>query len=58
MNKKLYDLLVKKFKDSVSVSEYNQSKVWVLNHFVRLATEFSYLEIGKPVSEGTRFKIF
>jgi hypothetical protein len=52
MNKKLYDLLVKKFENSVSVSQYNQQKVWVLNHFERLATEFSYLGIGKPVKHN------
>jgi hypothetical protein len=52
MNKKLYNLLVKKFKDSVSVSQYNQDKVWVLNHFKRFATEFSFIEIGKPIKHN------
>ena len=52
MDKKLYNLLVKKFEDSVSVSQYNQQKVWVLNHFKRFATEFSFIEIGKPVKHN------
>lgn len=49
MNEKLYNELVKQFKNEFTVTEYNSHKNWVLEHFRRIATNYSFLKVGSPV---------
>jgi hypothetical protein len=49
MNTELYNKLVNQFKNETSVTGYESSWKWVNRHLVRLCTEFSFLEVGKPI---------
>jgi hypothetical protein len=49
MDEKLYNQLVKKFKDEFTVTEYNSHKTWVLEHFRRIATSYQFLKVDSPV---------
>ena len=49
MNIELFNLLMKKYQDSATVTSYLRSKDWVERHVRRASTDFSWLAIGAPV---------
>ena len=49
MNIELYNLLMKKYQDSATVTSYLRSKDWVAEHAKRASTKFSWLAVGTPV---------
>jgi hypothetical protein len=49
MNTELYNKLVKQFEDQTNITRYKLSWDWVNRHLERLCTEFSFLELGKPI---------